>query len=207
LAKETGLGVSFLSSSDSSVFDIAIAAGREEAKHINIIPLEIKEQRIRKIQHASLRLVTFISLAVLVISYLSMTVEIKSLQGQIKVASANFNSMQEVVVLKEKIDKYKSMLAQLSQNQYESYILLKVLSRSIPPLVELDSFSRRDNSEIDIKGTVSSNRPEVVLAEFTKTMEKTGVFKNIKIISMQKGSQPGALWKFSMYCMVSLKQK
>jgi len=207
LAKETGLDVSFLSSRDSSAFDIAIAAGREEAKHINIIPIEIKEQRIRKIQNVSLRLVAFFSLAVLVISYLFMTVEIKSLQGQIKTASANLNSMQEVVVLKEKIDKYKSMLAQLSQNQYESYILLKVLSKSIPSSVELDGFSRRDNSEIDIKGTVSSNRPEVVLAEFTKAMEKTGVFKNIKIISMQKGAAQGALWKFSMYCTVSLKQK
>jgi len=206
LAKETGLSVSFLSSRDSSAFDIAIAAGREEARHINIIPSEIKEQRVRKIQNASLRLVAFFSLAALLISYLYMTIQVKSLQGQIQIASANFNAMQEVVVLKDKIDKYNSMLAQLSQNQFDSYILLKVLSKSIPLSVELDSFSRRDNSEIDLKGTVSSNRPEEVLAEFTKTMEKTGVFKNIKIISMQKGAQ-GALWRFSMYCTVSLKQK
>ena len=205
LTKDLGLELVYLKNKESVSFDAAIAAAMDESSCINIIPTEVKEARARKIQNIYLRMVSIISFCVLLVSYMFMNAQIYNLNKQISQANANYNAMQEVLVLKDKIDKKKSVLSQISPSRFSSATALKALSKSIPASIELDIFGRDLNSDIHIKGSVASFRPETILADFTKKMQDTNVFGKIKIVSLQKDIRQASMSNFTIYCEVSEK--
>lgn len=206
-SKDMGIEFTFLKDEKSVFFDAAVAVALDEGISLNMIPPEVKEERARKLQNVYLRMVIMISFSVLFVSYLFMNLKIHNLRKEISLANANYNAIQEVLVLKDKIDDRISVLENIGSGRYASSIVLKALSKAVPPSVELDVFTRNANGDINIKGTVASGRPEAILAEFTGNMQTTQVFRKIKIVSMQKDpSHPGAS-NFNMYCEVSPRGK
>lgn len=204
LSRNLGLKVEALSSLSGSatLFDIATAAASDEARHVDLVPVELKMQKVRKMERLALRVLVLFSVALLAATYLSMTLQIYSLKRQIEIGRANYQAMQEVAILKGNIDKQGALLARLVRTQPDNAAILKALSMVIPTSVELDNFSRKENSEINIRGSVVSARPEAALANFIKSMQETRVFKNIKILSLQKDASQALMSRFAMSCQI-----
>ena len=205
LEKDIGMEIAYFKDKESVIFDAAIAVAVDAARPIDLIPAEVRDARTRKLQRAYLRMVSVISFSVLFLAYLFMSMQVNGIQRQIKIANANYNAIQEVTVLKDKIDKRRFLLQQLGIGQHKVSSLLKALSKSTPAVIELDLFAKNSDSSISIKGTVAGIRPEVTLADFTKVMQETKVFDNIKIISLQKNTSQTAMSNFTIYCEVADK--
>ena len=190
---------------ESVFFDVAAATALEEAKGINLFPPELIAEKARRLEKSYFKIAGLVLVLMLFISYIYMSFQIYSLDKQIKIAKANFEAMQEVIILKDKIDRTKTALLRLSPSEYGSAIILKVIASIIQPSVELDSFSYRDNGSIDMVGTVASTRPEAALASFIKYMLEIGIFRNVKIMSLQKDANQPWISRFTIYCEVASK--
>lgn len=205
LARDLGLEFVYLKDEKSVFFDAAVATAMDEGRSIDLLPPEVKEERARRLQNVYLRMVILISFSVLLVSYIFMGLKIRNLQRQINIANANYNAIQEILVLKDKIDDRMSVLSRIGSGRYPSSIILKALSKAVPSSVELDVVTRNDNGDINIKGTVASGRPEGILADFTENMQNTKVFKRIKIVSLQKKPNQASVSDFNMYCEAAQK--
>jgi type IV pilus assembly protein PilM len=204
LQKDLGVEVEGLGAlSKQSVFlDTAYAAALEESKRINLLPQELIQQRARRIQRTSLKFMSMISASALLLSYFFMSFQVYNLKKQIGIASANYNAMQEVMLLKDKKDKVKVALARLYSEQYDSAAILTTLSEIIDSSIELDGFECGENGLISMKGTVASARPEGILANFIKSIRDSAIFTNVKIVSLQKDTTQYALSRFVVSCEV-----
>jgi len=221
LKKELNVDVDFLNSLSSqridgfktiinkkdqkpAFFDIALATALDESRRINLFPAELKMEKMRKIEKTSLRIMALISTSILLFSFLSINFQIYNLEKQIKIANNNYEIMREITLINDKITKKKSIFSQFNLGHYDSAAALKILSSVMPASFELDSFSRREDNKIDMRGTVISSVPEAVLASFIKAIQDTGVFKNVKIVSMQKNTNQDMGSNISISCeMVS----
>lgn len=205
LLKDLGMEFAYLTDEKSVFFDAAVAVALDEGVNLNIIPPEVKEERANRLQNVYFRMVVMVSFSVLLISYIFMNLKIYNLKKESMLVNANYDAIQEVLVLKDKIDDRTHVLLNIGSGRYASSIVLKAISKSVPSSVELNAFTRTANGDINIKGTIASGRPEAILAEFTKNMQDTQVFRKIKIVSLQKGPvYPGAS-NFDMDCEVSPK--
>jgi hypothetical protein len=188
-------------------FDVAVASALEEAKGINLFPPELIAQRVRRLEMMSLKIAASTAVLVLFVLYMYMSFQVYSLEKQIKIAQANFDAMQEVTILKDKIDNTKMTLLKLIPVEYNSATILKIISRIIQPTVELDSLTYKETDGIDIRGTVASAKPEAALANFIKYMREIGIFKNVKIMSLQKDTNQLGTSIFTMSCDILPKEQ
>lgn len=203
----TGLYKPDASSESAVFFDPAIAAGLAESGPADLIPQEIKLQKAHRIERSILRFIAFMAVSLLVVSYLSMKLQIYVLKRQIELGVANYRAMQEVVALKGRIDKQRALLSSIAMGESEKAVILDALSNVIPASVELDSFSCKENGGINLRGTVIGSRPEAVLIDFVKSMQQAGVFENIKIAFLQKDANQALLSRFAISCNINEAQK
>ena len=205
LTRDLGLEFAYLNDEKSVFFDAAVATAIDEGRSLDLLLPEVKEERARKLQNIYLRLVIVVSFSVLLVSYIFMGLKIRNLQSQINIANDNYNAIQEILVLKDKIDDRMLVLSKIGSGRYPSSIVLKALSKAVPSSVELDVVTRNENGDINIKGTVASGRPEGILADFTESMQNTKVFKRIKIVSLHKKQNQVSISDFDMYCEIAQK--
>ena len=105
LSKEIGLEVAYLEfppfseqlGKEKLVFlNVALAAALQETAGINLLPPELKAEKMQMIEKISLRVVTLILFSVFLLSYLFITMQILNIQRQLKIAKGNYEIMKQI---------------------------------------------------------------------------------------------------------------
>jgi len=154
----------------------AIGAGLSEAKGINLLPPEIKEETKRTFKRSGIEATVVGAALVLVLIYIGMRIQLNNFQKKIPVAKMELSSLGPQL-------KQVAIFGLLAKEPYWDDVF-KELSNIIPSDIYLTELSM-ENNVMRMRGIVNSQEPEESLSNFILTLER-GLFKNVKLITTRE---------------------
>ena len=152
---------------------LAIGAGLTEAKGINLLPAEIKEETKRTFKRSGIEAMVVGAALVLILIYIGMRISLSNFQKKISVAKMELSSLgpqlRQVAIFR--------FLAK-EPYWYDVFIELSNIIHSGIYLTELNM----ENNVIRMRGIDSSREPEGSLSNFIFILEK-GLFNHVKLIA------------------------
>ena len=172
-----------------------IGAGLSEAKGINLLPAEIKEETKRTFQRAMIQGIATACILILALVYIGMRIQLINFQKRIKVDRMELSSLRPQL---EQANLQNLANAVLVDEPYWEDVF-KELSNIIPVDIYLTELSMK-NKVIKMKGIAVSKEGEELLSDFILTLEK-GIFKNVKLVKT-KDLEEKAGNEFELKCWV-----
>ncbi len=170
---------------------LAIGAALSEAKGINLLPAEIKEETKRTFKRSGIEAVTVGVILALVLIYIGMKIQLNNFQKRISVAKMELSSLHPQL-------KQVEICGLLADEPYWEEVF-KDLSNIIPPESYLTEFTMQ-NKTIKMRGIVTSKEPEESLSNFILNLEK-GIFKNVKLVTSKRIKEKSAN-EFEINCWI-----
>jgi len=173
---------------------------------VNLLPIEYRIEKAQKIQKISIRMVGFMVLSILLVSYLFINVRVKDYEKRLVNSKSRVKILYEIKTLYEEIARREKFVRAVKSLEKPTMYILKELSNIIPDNIVLDSLKVNQNkNSISFSGTVftGSDVGEVMLTEFMESLERSPYFTNINLVSSQRGTggeEPATL--FSMSCNI-----
>jgi len=175
--------------------ELAIGASLTEAKGINLLPAEIKEETKRVIKRGTLEAIATATILVLVFIYIGMRIQINNFQKRITVAERELKSLQpQLAEVKDQI-----LADKLLANEPHWEDIFKELSNIIPDNIYLTELNM-GNKLIRMKGIATSAEKDELLSQFILTLGK-GIFSNVKLVTSKELKEKTAN-EFELTCWV-----
>ena len=174
---------------------LAIGAGLTEAKGINLLPPEIKEETKRVVKRGTLEAIATAAILILAFIYIGMRIQLNNFQKRITVAERELKSLQPQL---------KDVQAQILADKLKAFEpywedIFKELGNIIPDNIYLTELSM-ENKLIRMKGIVTSVEKEELLSNFILALGK-GIFSNVKLVTSKELEEKTAN-KFELTCWV-----
>jgi len=141
---------------------------------INLLPREIKNRKIERIQKTSLRVTATSIAAVFLFSLFVINFQINDYRKRLKIAQAHLQSLGEIKNLKQMVDSRESFINKIHYKKTPSGGLLKLMGAIIPSNILLDEFDFDElTHSMLIKGSVLTGKESVekVLTDFMNQLE------------------------------------
>ena len=159
---------------------LAIGAGLSEAKGINLLPTEIKEETRQTFKRASVQAIATGIILTLVLVYIGMRIQLISFQKRTAANNMEITSLQPQLEQVQAQDLANEILA--GQPYWED--VFKELSNIVPSNIYLTGFVMKEET-IKMRGIVTSSQPEELLSSLILDLEK-GIFKNVRLIATKE---------------------
>lgn len=180
----------------------AIGAALGGPQSIDLLPFEIKTQKLELIEKVFLRLLTVTAGAVFVFSLFGMQFQIHSYQNRIRNATVHLQTMEDVKALAKRVREREDLENKIEGGRVPMEGVLKAISILIPPEITLDALEFDPGQySLLLSGTVSAAiAAESVLSSFMGGIEKSPFFTEATFLSSQR---TGSTYKFEIKCDVS----
>lgn len=178
----------------------AMGAGLADCLGINLLPQEIRTQKVEVIEKVSLRFVAIILGAVFLFSFLVTRFEIYDYRKRLKNAQIHLQTIEAIKVLKQEIDARESLINKIQKNKVPVDGLLKLIGTVIPGSIILDElFLDQGTHILTLKGVVSGtdNIAESVLTNFMQKLETSSFLSECNLIFSKKTS---GIHEFELKC-------
>ena len=166
--------------SDAHRLGEAIGAALSEAKGINLLPPEIKEETQKIFKRATVQSVVIGVALTLALLYIGMGIQLTSFQKRAAAAKMELLSLGPQMKDVEE----QALANKILQNEPYWEDVFKELSNIVPAKVYLKEFSMKDDI-IKMRGIVTSSVPEELLSELILGLEK-GVFNDVRLIGTKE---------------------
>lgn len=218
LSKEFSMNVSYLSL--PSYVDTAVLGKKEMEREdqnkiinamgaalgglraINLLPFDIKAQRLEIVEKAFLRFVSIVMGAILLFSLFVMQFQVHNYQNRIRSAQIHLKTMEDVKNLIQKVKEKEGLVATIEGNRVPMEGILKIISATIPDEIVLDvlEFNPHEH-QLMLKGTVlaGGEAAEAALSNFLQKLESSLFFTEASFVSSQRS---GVDYKFEIKCDV-----
>lgn len=163
-------------------------------KNINLLPKEYKNKQLKEARMISARIFTIIVFLLLFTFYVFVKVRIDNYQKRFENSAAHLNILSQVKQVNSKVESLRNLIDSIRNGNVSIVKILKILSNVTPKELFFREFILSQDSKTGtIKGFVKSIKEnnEAVLNEFIKRLEKTGIFFDISISSVEKGQETG----------------
>jgi type IV pilus assembly protein PilM len=204
LSKELSLDISKLSFIDNIKYptnvdtrlitrnyaDIGLAVDCD--RNINLLPYEFRVEKKEKAQKFILRWITFITVSVLVVSFVFLKTMTSSYKKRYENVKGHLAVLAQIKETKDKVNALNGFFNDVKQKESPAGVILKKLSIITPDKVFIEEFLINCETK---DGVMTGNvrgigaEPEVILAKYADDMAKSGYFKDISITSVEKGAQ------------------
>lgn len=161
---------------DSHQIALAIGAALSEAKGINLLPPEIREETKRTFERSTIEAITVGVTLILVFIYIGMKIQLSNFQKRIAVSKMELSSLNPQL-------KQIEMYSILNDEPYWEDIF-RDLSNIMPPDIYLTSLNMESRT-IKMRGIITSDEPEESLSKLIISLEK-GAFKNVKLVTTKE---------------------
>ena len=178
----------------------AVLAGPEE---INLLPQEIKTQKIEFVQKVSLRVVTIALAAIFLFLLFIFNFQLHDYKKRLRTARIHLETIANIRDIKQKIGVKAGLIKTIQKDRIPAGALLKLLSTIIGQNIVLDDLSLDQGSHtLILKGSVSVNEgtAEAVLADFIKRIKASTFFTQASLIASQN---TGGIQEFEIKCDLS----
>ncbi|MDD4909645.1 MAG: type IV pilus assembly protein PilM [Candidatus Omnitrophica bacterium] len=175
------------------LFVPAIGAALTEAKGINLLPPEIKDEPGRIVRRSVSEGLAAAAALILLFTYIGMSIQLSNFHKRISAAAMEISAL---------TSQFKEAEAQIAINKMlfnEPYWedVFKELSNIMPSDIYLRECNMRDKV-IGIRGTAVSKEPERSISGFILALEK-GIFSSVKLVASRK-AQEGSSNEFELKC-------
>lgn len=173
---------------DSSQLFNAIGLGLSTCG-INLLPREIKIQKIELIQKTSLRIAAVTIGAMFVFSWLMINFQIRDYKQRLNIARLHLQSVEKIKNLKRIVDSREGLINTIHKGKVPSGGLLKLVSAIIPSTIILNEFSFDQASHtMWLAGVVTLGKDSVekVLTDFMNDLENSGFIDEASLINSKE---------------------
>lgn len=180
----------------------AIGAALGGFRTVNLLPLEVKTQRLELVEKAFLRFMIIVAGTIFIFVLSAMQTEVRNYQDRIKSAQQHLETMENVKVLAEKVWAKEGLINDLRSSRVPVEGIFKTLSMIIPPDIVLDALIYHPKEyRLSLRGTVLAGRDvaEDALAEFMKRLEESPFITDAVFVSSQR---TGISYNFEIKCDV-----
>ncbi len=180
----------------------AIGAALGGVRAINLLPFDIKAQKLELVEKAFLRFVSIIMGAILFFSLFVMQFQVHNYQDRIRNAQIHLETMEDVKNLIQKVKEKEGLVAAIEGNRVPAEGILKTISATIPDGIVLDILEfNPPEHRLMLKGTVlaGGEAAEAALSNFLQKLEGSLFFTEASFVSSQRS---GVDYKFEIKCDV-----
>lgn len=156
---------------------------------INLLPREIKSQKIELIQKTSLRIAAVTIGAMFVFSWFMINFQIRDYKQRLNIAKLHLQSVEEIKSLKRLVDSREDLINTIHKGKVPSGGLLKLVSAIIPSTIILNEFSFDQSSHtMWLEGVVTLGKDSVekVLTDFMNELENSGFIDDASLINSKE---------------------
>ena len=166
----------------------SVGAALGDSQAINLLPSEIKAQRIESFEQVFLRLMGLTVSVVFLALILNARMQISDYRNRIEIAQVHLRVIGGIKVLKERLQLKEALMKKIQKGRVPAYGLLKVMGILTPKTIILDEmFLDQASHCLVLKGTVlaSEETTGTVLASFMQQLEASSFFVEASLISSQ----------------------
>ncbi len=180
----------------------AIGAALKGSQSIDLLPFEIKTQKLELVEKVLLRFLTVITGTAFVFSLFGMQFQIHSYQNRIRNATVHLQTMEDVKALAKRVREREDLGNKIEGGRVPMEGVLKAISILIPPEITLDTLEFNPGQySLLLSGTASAtSTAESALSSFMGGIEESIFFKEAIFLSSQR---TGSTYKFEIKCDVS----
>lgn len=156
---------------------------------INLLPHEIKAQKIEFLETVSLRVVSIIAAAILLFSFSVVSFKMQDYKKRLRHAQLYLKTVGNIKTLKQEVDAREAAINEIQKGKVPVYGLLKLISNIIPDSVALNELILDQHKHIlFLRGNIpiAVGAADSVLTGFMQKMESSVFFIEAKLISSQK---------------------
>lgn len=173
-------------SNDQNQLMSALGVALKGSGVINLLPEEVKAQRIELIERVSLRIVTIILGAIFLVSFFFIKFRIYDYRNRLKNARIHLQNIREIKLLKEKVDLREGLISKIQEKMVPVDGLLKLIGVIVPGNVILDELTLDQVTHtLVLKGTVSVGGESAIsiLTDFMKELEASPFFMEATLLT------------------------
>jgi len=174
---------------------LAIGAALSDAKGINLLPPEIKEETKRTFKRATIQAIVTAATLISIFVYTGMKIQLSNFEKRISVAKLELSSLR--FQLKKAETQYLANVVFVGEPHWED--VFKELSNLIPDDIYLTEMDM-EGKAIIMRGMAASENGEELLSNFILTLEN-GIFKNVKLVKVED-LEGGVGNRFELKCWV-----
>ena len=174
---------------------LAVGAALSEAKGVNLLPVEIKEETKRTFKRATLEALAAAVILIFAFIYIGMGIQLGNYQKRISAARMELSSLGPQY---EKLEK-QNLLTQILSDEPHWEDVFREWSNIIPGNIYLTELSMKAKL-IRIKGIVVSKYAEGFLSDFVFTLEE-GIFGKVRLVTTKEIKVKSAN-EFELECWV-----
>jgi type IV pilus assembly protein PilM len=175
--------------------NLAIGAALTEAKGMNLLPPEIKDQAQRTIARGTIEAALTAVVIVSILLFVGMKIKINNFNKRISVAKLELASLQSQYKAAQARKIAETVL--VDEPYWED--VFKELASLMPDAVVVNNF-RMENKTITMKGRVDSPDGQQIITDFVITLER-GLFDRVKLVE-SKNLPDGTGIEFEIKCWV-----
>jgi len=170
---------------------------------INLLPPEIRSQKIELIQKATLRIAAVAIGAMLAFSWFAINFQIRDYKKRLKIARLHLQNVEEIKALKQTVDLRDDFIAKIHTGKVPSSGLLKLIGSVIPVSIMLNEFDFDQASHsMHLNGVVlaSGDSVEKVLTDFMKALEDSKFVLEANLINSKEDQGVNS---FEIECIIA----
>ena len=174
--------------SDANQLSSAIGLGLSTSG-INLLPREIKAQKMELIQKTALRVAAVVIAAIFVFSWFVINFQIRDYRKRLKIAKLHLQNVEEVKTLKQEVDLRDDFIDKIHTGKVPSGGLLKLVGSVIPEGIKLNEFDFDQSShKMHLGGVVFANGDAVekLLTDFMKALENSKFILEANLIGSKE---------------------
>jgi type IV pilus assembly protein PilM len=158
---------------------------------INLLPREIKSQKMELLQESTLRVMAIAIGAAFIFSLTVINFQIDDYRQRLKIAKAHLQSVEEIKNLKETVELREGLIDTIHNGRVPAGGLLKLISAVVPPSLILNELNFDQSGHLMLLngiGTLNSDSVEKVLMNFVKDLEGSGYVKEANLVNSKENS-------------------
>jgi type IV pilus assembly protein PilM len=179
--------------------NIAVGAALTEAKGMNLLPEEIKEETARTLKRGTLEVAVTAAVILSLLLYTGTKIKINNFNKRIAVAKLELASLQPQYRIAQARKLAETVL--INEPYWED--VFKELGSLIPGSVKINRL-KMENDTIIIYGDVESPEGQKIIADMVLTLEK-GIFDNVRLVE-SKNRPDGSGIEFEIKCWVDYER-
>ena len=159
------------------------------ASGINLLPREIKSQKIELIQKTTLRISAVAIAAMFAFSWFVINFQIRDYKKRLKIAQLHLQNVEEIKTLKQVVDLRDDFINKIHTGKVPSGGLLKLIGSVIPANIMLNEFDFDQSShKMHLNGVVlaSGDAVEKLLTDFMKALENSKFVLEANLINSKE---------------------
>lgn len=152
---------------------------------INLLPPEVKSQKVELIQKSTLRIAAIAISAIFIFSWFMINFQIRDYKKRLKIAQLHLESVEEVKSLKQMVDARENYVDKIHNGRVPSGGLLKLIGSIIPANIILDEFDFDQLSHsMHLQGTITTSEDSVekLLTDFMNALEASNFITDANLV-------------------------